>query len=88
MRKFEGEVPEYNEWGSVSYAGTYTGNWRKGHWDYQLNRYVYDDEVESTTGKTTVGESAKAAKTASKRKTKKHIEDEDVWDDDVWYGRY
>lgn len=88
LTKFEGEVPEYNEWGSVSYAGTYSGNWRKGHWDYQLNRYVYDDEVETTAGKTTVGESAKAAKTASKRKTKKHIEDEDVWDDDVWYGRY
>lgn len=90
LSKFKGEVPEYNEWGSVSYAGTYTGNWRKGHWDYQLNQYVYDDEAETkttTTGKTTVGESVKAAKTASKRHFGKHIEDD--WDDDdvYYYGR-
>lgn len=94
LTKFEGTVPEYNEYGyaatsyNYGYGSTYSGNWRKGHWDYALNRYVYDDEVESTAGgKTSVGESVKAAKTASKRKTKKHIEDDD-WDDDDWYSRY
>lgn len=59
LTKFEGEVPEYTEYGyrtytygsstdSGYYGSLYTGNYRTGHWDYQLNRYVYDDEKTET----------------------------------------
>ena len=30
-----------------------TGKYRSGHWDYQLNRYVYDDEKTETKKTTT-----------------------------------
>lgn len=64
LTKFEGEVPEYTEYGYRSYiysgsasggfyGSTYggsvaSGKYRTGHWDYQLNRYVYDDEKTET----------------------------------------
>ena len=69
LTKFEGEVPEYTEYGYRAYTGytgggfygsgstysgstygssTSTGKFRTGHWDYQLNRYVYDDEKTET----------------------------------------
>ena len=64
LTKFEGEVPEYTEYGykTYTYSGsagggfygsTYGGSaasskYRTGHWDYQLNRYVYDDEKTET----------------------------------------
>lgn len=67
LTKFEGEVPEYNEYGyrtynygSSSWSGSSyhsssssTGSFRSGHWDYTLNRYVYDDEVKKEEKKTT-----------------------------------
>jgi hypothetical protein len=76
LTKFEGEVPEYTEYGyrAYTYSGyssggfygsgstyggssygssTGTGKYRSGHWDYQLNRYVYDDEKTETKKTTT-----------------------------------
>jgi hypothetical protein len=74
LTKFEGEVPEYTEYGYRAYTGytgggfygsgstysgstygssTSTGKYRSGHWDYQLNRYVYDDEKTETKKTTT-----------------------------------
>ena len=74
LTKFEGEVPEYTEYGYRAYTGytgsgfygsgstysgstygssTSTGKFRTGHWDYQLNRYVYDDEKTETKTTTT-----------------------------------
>ena len=72
LTKFEGEVPEYTEYGYRAYTGysggfygsgsthgssygssTSTGKYRTGHWDYQLNRYVYDDEKTETKTTTT-----------------------------------
>lgn len=54
LTKFEGEVPEYSAYGYPVYSGSYYNGYWKGsgsttthrscHWDYKLNRLVYDDE--------------------------------------------
>jgi hypothetical protein len=98
LTKFEGEVPEYTAYGYRAYStytgygsgSTYSGYRGAGHWDYTLNRYVYDDEKteEKKTGKEVTVKKTKSLDYYKKDKTasKTSVASAGWDDDDDWYG--